>query len=334
MLSVSYVPCSLLPSRFTPAAGEQGAVDTRLATSLRDLFKQIKNSGARARASARPATAQAPPRSPAPPPSQPPFPPPPPAGDIVVPQQFHTTLQQAFPTFQQRTREGHLMQQDAEECWSSIVSTLARKLRAPSAADAAPSAAAAPGDSSAVRQMFGIDFVTKLKCDETGACAPTPFPHAAPSQTGPEQTPPTAHPLPPGEERTVEETQYLFKCNITAAVSHLNDGFRLSCDMTRQQRSELAGRDVDFVGVSRIARLPPLLTVQLVRFFWKADVSMKAKILKAVTFPVLLARGAGCAAAPLARPAALHCLARSPAGRAAPAHLTPAAPASLPTGRV
>lgn len=101
------------------------------------------------------------------------------------------------------------------------------------------------------------------------------------------QTPPA------GEERTIQETQYTFKCNISSAVSHLNDGFSLSCDMTRQQRSEVVGADVDFTGVSRITRLPQFLTVQLVRFFWKADISIKAKILKAVTFPTLLVREGG-----------------------------------------
>lgn len=89
----------------------------------------------------------------------------------------------------------------------------------------------------------------------------------------------------------MEETQFAFKCNISGTTNHVNDGFKLSCDMTREQRSEIAGRDVDFTGVSRIAHLPSLLTVQLVRFFWKGGAdNIRAKILRAVTFPSLLVR--------------------------------------------
>lgn len=184
------------------------------------------------------------------------------SGDVVVPQLFHQTLQQNFPAFAQRAREGHLMQQDAEECWTNIVSTLARKLRGPAAATSSEGASAG-ADGAVMRRMFGIDFTTRLKCHETG------------------------------EERVVNETQYVFKCNIDGAVNHLHDGFKISCDMTRTQRSELASppRDVDFTGVSRISRLPMLLTVQMVRFFWKGgEANTRAKILRAVTFPVILVR--------------------------------------------
>lgn len=89
----------------------------------------------------------------------------------MVPQQFHAALQQSNPTFQQRTREGILMQQDAEECWSSIVSILARKLHAPGPGDAAagPALGAGGAEGAVMRQLFGIDFVTKLKCEQTGA---------------------------------------------------------------------------------------------------------------------------------------------------------------------
>lgn len=80
----------------------------------------------------------------------------------MTPAQFHAALQQNCPQFQQRTREGHLMQQDAEECWTSIVSTLGRKLRPP-----APDGG--PVDGALMRQLFGIEFVTKLKCEATGA---------------------------------------------------------------------------------------------------------------------------------------------------------------------
>ena len=43
-----------------------------------------------------------------------------------------------------------------------------------------------------------------------------------------------------------------------------------------------------FHGDSRISALPPYLTVQMMRFFYKADVQQKAKILRRVTFPLVL----------------------------------------------
>lgn len=39
---------------------------------------------------------------------------------------------------------------------------------------------------------------------------------------------------------------------------------------------------------SRISRLPSYLTVQFVRFFWKAERNIKAKILRKVKFPMEL----------------------------------------------
>ena len=37
-----------------------------------------------------------------------------------------------------------------------------------------------------------------------------------------------------------------------------------------------------FEGSSEVSRLPPYLTVQMVRFYYKADVQQKAKILRKV----------------------------------------------------
>lgn len=41
-------------------------------------------------------------------------------------------------------------------------------------------------------------------------------------------------------------------------------------------------RIAPFVGSSQITALPPYLTVQMVRFYYKADVQQKAKILRKV----------------------------------------------------
>jgi hypothetical protein len=47
-------------------------------------------------------------------------------------------------------------------------------------------------------------------------------------------------------------------------------------------RSDILGRTALFAGGSAVTALPPYLTVQMVRFFYKADVQQKAKILRKV----------------------------------------------------
>ena len=43
-----------------------------------------------------------------------------------------------------------------------------------------------------------------------------------------------------------------------------------------------------YVRSSRIAKLPYYLTVQFMRFEWRADSKMKAKIVKPIEFPMIL----------------------------------------------
>jgi len=52
----------------------------------------------------------------------------------------------------------------------------------------------------------------------------------------------------------------------------------------REKNSEKLGQSVVFKGSSALASLPPYLTVQMMRFYYKADVRQKAKILRKVRF--------------------------------------------------
>lgn len=51
------------------------------------------------------------------------------------------------------------------------------------------------------------------------------------------------------------------------------------CDM----RLQSLGRNVLYKGTAEITALPPYLTVQMMRFFFKRDTQQKAKILKRVS---------------------------------------------------
>lgn len=57
---------------------------------------------------------------------------------------------------------------------------------------------------------------------------------------------------------------------------------RISYPLATCHRSEALGREALFTGGSAITALPPYLTVQMVRFYYKADVQQKAKILRKV----------------------------------------------------
>lgn len=79
-----------------------------------------------------------------------------------------------------------------------------------------------------------------------------------------------------------DEVAYALKCNISLEVNHLGEGIKLALKDDREKNSEQLGRTVLFEGSSAITSLPPYLTVQMVRFYYKADVQQKAKILRKV----------------------------------------------------
>ena len=75
------------------------------------------------------------------------------------------------------------------------------------------------------------------------------------------------------------------KCNISLEVNQLEEGIKLALKDDREKNSEALGRLAVFAGSSVISSLPPYLTVHMVRFFYKADVQQKAKILRKVCLP-------------------------------------------------
>ena len=109
-----------------------------------------------------------------------------------------------------------------------------------------------------VKRLFGVGLRRELKCAATG------------------------------ETRVEDSEEFTFKCNITIEVNHVSEGFKIALNDTRELRSEALGADAIFEGSSRISKLPEYLTTQLVRFYYKTDIRAKAKILRAVTFPVVL----------------------------------------------
>jgi len=166
----------------------------------------------------------------------------------VPPFQFFSSMCEKFPQFAQQGPGGINAQQDAEECWTQFLQVLKERLTQDGT----------PNTDSVISKTFGIGMHTRLTTDET--------------------------------DETIEEdlTSLTLKCNITVDVNHLEEGIDLGLKDDREKNSAQLGRSVLFKGSSHITRLPPFLTVQLVRFFYKVDVQQKAKILRKVTFPMVL----------------------------------------------
>jgi ubiquitin carboxyl-terminal hydrolase 14 len=143
------------------------------------------------------------------------------------------------------------MQQDAEECWGALLTAFRGQLKLssdPKNTEQVP----------AIQELFGVSTRATLKCDESD------------------------------ETTEYSEVELMMKCNINAEVNHLAEGLKLGLRGDRERTSAALGRLAHFRGEALIEALPPYLTVQMVRFFYKADVQQKAKILRKVTFPLVL----------------------------------------------
>ncbi|CAK0784473.1 hypothetical protein CVIRNUC_007677 [Coccomyxa viridis] len=145
-------------------------------------------------------------------------------------------------------RNGFYMQQDAEECWTQLLYSLRERLKDTGVEQSG----------SVIEQLFGVGLRTRLVCAESGEAV---------------------------EE---DSTVYELKCNITVEVNHLSEGIRLGLQDDREKNSEALGRLALFAGSSAISKLPPYVTAQMVRFFYKVDTQQKAKILRKVVFPLVL----------------------------------------------
>ncbi|GLJ15109.1 hypothetical protein SUGI_0246920 [Cryptomeria japonica] len=165
----------------------------------------------------------------------------------VAPTQFWMVLRKKYPQFGQQ-HNGLFMQQDAEECWTQLIYTLSQSLKSLDSRD----------NDEAVKQLFGIELVSKIQCAESG------------------------------EETLETETVFSLKCHISQEVNHLHDGLKHGLKSDLEKVSPALGRTAVYLKESRINSLPRYLTIQFVRFFWKRESNQKAKILRKVNYPLEL----------------------------------------------
>lgn len=179
-------------------------------------------------------------------------------GESVQPDQFLATLRQINPQFGERGEHG-FAQQDADECLLTVLQALSRQLRVndgTTLADGMPN--------TLIHQLFGINLDVTLR-----------------NTFSPDEAPERKHELVLKLAAHIDkETKFLTTCIAHSLVGEL------------EKTSPLTGQSAVYQKTSRLARLPLILTVQFVRFFWKAGADKKpgnkSKIVKPVEFPFTL----------------------------------------------
>ncbi|KAI8144544.1 hypothetical protein BJV82DRAFT_607663 [Fennellomyces sp. T-0311] len=167
-------------------------------------------------------------------------------GEGFPPMVFWQMLQQVFPQFSQTGQGGVPMQQDAEECWSELVSVLKAKLP--------------QGDTGRnfIEQYMTGEMQSELKCLDA-----------------------------PEEEKVVTSEPFpKLSCHITKDTNYMVNGIKESLSEKIEKNSPTLDRTAEYERVSRISRLPQYLPIQFIRFFWKPEQRIRAKILRKVKFPL------------------------------------------------
>jgi ubiquitin carboxyl-terminal hydrolase 14 len=173
------------------------------------------------------------------------------ASDTITPNRLFDALQRINPMFAEKDN-GIPKQQDAEECYSLILNMIRELL---------PNSCEEKFSDKLIDELFGIQMDIKLVNVEVNT-----------------------------EIKQKKETIYKLPCFIESQTSELMSGLKASMKENIELYSDALGRNTFFEKQQLLSRLPPYLTVQFMRFFWKKEnVSTgakagKAKILKSVLF--------------------------------------------------
>ena len=194
------------------------------------------------------------------------------AAKEVKPFKYVSTFRTAFPMFAQRTDNGQgFVQQDAEECWSTLLSALSQKMSL--SVNGSDDVKLSPGAEppllprmKALRKnvgdmLFGVEMESQYACLE-GEGAEPPY--------------------------STHEAVRKIACHISEKTAHLYTALEVNLDEVIEKNSALLGREAQYSKKSKMARLPPCLAVQFVRFAWRKDTAKRAKILRQVSFPAVL----------------------------------------------
>jgi len=171
-------------------------------------------------------------------------------GQTVPPLILLQVLHMAFPLFAERGEGGGYQQQDANECWMEVLRMLQAKT---SATEGSPKP-------NAIDQFLGIECSSETKCNEA-----------------------------PEEEPSRNTEKFLqFSCYIDKDVKYLHTGLKNRLTEVISKRSPTLDREAEYTKTMAITRLPGYMTIQMVRFHFKKEAAVNAKVLKDIKFPVML----------------------------------------------
>lgn len=88
--------------------------------------------------------------------------------------------------------------------------------------------------------------------------------------------------------QTKYEDDVKLQCHITGSTNFLKNGIVESLNETIEKHSDNLNKNCNYEINKKITKLPSILTVQFVRFFWKRSTNKKSKILRKVQFPFQL----------------------------------------------
>lgn len=174
------------------------------------------------------------------------------ASDSIIPNQLVQIIKMINPMFAETDR-GVPKQQDADECFQLILNNIREHLKNETTEE--------KFSQNLIDELFGVEAEIQYQNVEE-----------------------------PTEKKTKKEILNKIICYIDSQTTELIQGLKASQSENVDLYSDLLLRNTVFLKTQYINRLPPYLTVQFMRFFWKkGNVETgakegKAKILKSVIF--------------------------------------------------
>ena len=168
------------------------------------------------------------------------------------PTMFVQYLRTHFPQFNEQQRPGQWKQQDAEEFYNTLLSSIQSDL---------------PQGSDSFSSFLGVKLEETLSCAESDA-----------------------EPCVVNTEMVNKIVCNIQNSVTGTAVDHLHEGVKIGLEGSVEKHSPVLGRNALWNKNSKIASLPKYLCFQFMRFFWKAtpggeEAGIKCKILRSVKYP-------------------------------------------------